>query len=265
MVYTDRVRSVLLIPALALTAPAPRLAPALPAPAFSAPVPALAFSPAPLPLSAPSTPAPAPESRPAIASFFDGVRPAGSEEGAPVRARREPSPGATYGWAFQLQAIRETVEAALPALRESVALGGWLGPSTTLDSSCCGDAAPKLAVLLRARGIPVRLVEAELHYYLILDLPGGQVVVDPTIRQFFGRADAPRDIPQVFVGTTWELQALFHRQAGFKRTRYSAPRLYFSEAVVRERKVAELEAAVREGSSAEHAPLRRFLGLPTGA
>jgi len=118
-------------------------------------------------------------------ALFDGT-PLEGPEGEAVSPRLATGDHASLRLPLQAAIVRGAVERALPALRESVALGSWTGPRTTLDESCCGDAAPKLAALLRARGIPARLVEAEFHYYVILDLPEGQLIVDPTIRQFFG-------------------------------------------------------------------------------
>lgn len=196
-----------------------------------------------------------------FAKFFDGV--AAPVEGSPVHPRVATADGPTFRQPLHLTAIQHAVRRSLTALRESVALGQWSGPHTTLDESCCGDAAPKLALLLRAQGVPARLVEAEFHYYVILDLPDGQIVVDPTVRQFFGRKRAPRGVPQVFVGSIAELHALFQRYASVKTTSYGPARIYFSEAVVREDALRAYEEKVRAGAAADHEPLRRFLGIPS--
>lgn len=197
------------------------------------------------------------------AGIFDGV--ASPADGEPVYPRLAVGEGAIFRQPLQLNAVSNAVRLALPALRESVALGGWNGPRTTLDESCCGDAAPKLALLLRAQGVPARLVEAEFHYYVILDLPGGQIVVDPTVRQFFGKKRAPETIPHVFVGTIGDLTSFFQRHAASKTTRFDPQRIYFRASVVREDALRAFEAKVREGGAAEHDPLRRFLGLPPAA
>lgn len=162
----------------------------------------------------------------------------------------------------QVEAVRASALGALRALRESVALGGWNGEGTKLDGPCCGDAAPKLAVMLRGHGLPARLVEAEFHYYVMLDLPEGQIVVDPTVRQFFGRGDAPPDVPTVFVGTIPQLHELFRRHASAKTTKYEPSRIYFSDARVRETGLLALDDALRSGAAAEHEPIRRFLSVP---
>lgn len=192
--------------------------------------------------------------------LFDGA--VQGQDGDPVRPRLVDAKAAeTIRLPMQLGIVRGEVERALPVLRESVALGSWNGPHTTLSESCCGDAAPKLAALLRARGLPARLVEAEFHYYVILDLPEAQIVVDPTIRQFFGKKHAPRAIPDVFVGTLGELGSLFERYKSAKTTRYDTGRIYFSEAVSREGQLGNLELEIRRGGPRDLAPQRRFLGM----
>ena len=269
---------------LVLPAPAAGFIPTAPAPLLGLPAPSLAPAPAPAAplLLAPAVPGSA--ARPALlhamasvpaaadeageaerryADFFDGAAPA--VDGEAVSPRLALGPGPTLREPLQLDALRGAVQRALPSLRESVALGGWNGPATTLDESCCGDAAPKLALLLRAQGIPARLVEAEFHYYVMLDLPDGQIVVDPTVRQFFGKKKAPRAVPQVFVGTIADLTAFFQRHAAAKTTKYDPQRIYFRDSVVREDALRSFEAAVRAGGAAEHDPLRRFLGLPPAA
>jgi len=194
------------------------------------------------------------------ADFFDGAAPA--SDGEAVSPRLAVEPGPTFRQPLQLDIVRGAVARALPALRESVALGGWNGPHTTLDESCCGDAAPKLALLLRAQGVPARLVEAQFHYYVLLDLPDGQIIVDPTVRQFFGKKQAPKTIPHVFAGTLGDLDAFFQRHAASKTTKYDPRRIYFRDAAVREDALLAFEAKVRAGGEADHEPLRRFLGLP---
>lgn len=231
----------------ALAAVPARLAPSL----LPVPVPVAAAGPA-----AANAAGAAGEAR-RYADFFDGAAPAA--DGEAVSPRLALGPGPTLRRPLQLDAVRGAVARALPALRESVALGGWNGPRTTLDESCCGDAAPKLALLLRAQGVPARLVEAEFHYYVILDLPDGQIVIDPTVRQFFGKKLAPKTIPHVFVGDLAELTDLYRRHAAAKTTRYDPPRIYFRDAAVREDALRAFEAQVRVGGVAEHEPLRQFL------
>ncbi|MDP3542594.1 MAG: hypothetical protein Q8T11_09035 [Elusimicrobiota bacterium] len=237
--------------ASAAFAPARAAAPASLAPSLlPVPVPIVIAGPAPANASV------ADEAR-RYADFFDGAAPAVEDE--PVSARLALGPGPALRRPLQLDAVRGAVARALPALRESVALGAWNGLRTTLDGSCCGDAAPKLALLLRAQGVPARLVEAELHFYVLLDLPDGQIVIDPTVRQFFGKDLAPKAIPHVFVGDLAELADFYRRHAAAKTTSFDPPRIYFRDAAVREHALRALEAEVRAGSAAEHEPLRLFL------
>lgn len=224
-----------------------RLAPSL----LPVPVPLVLAGPAPA-----NAPGSADEAR-SYADFFDGAAP--PADGEAVSPRLALGPGPTLRRPLQLDAVRSAVARALPALRESVALGGWNGPRTTLDESCCGDAAPKLALLLRAQGVPARLVEAEFHYYVLLDLPDGQIVIDPTVRQFFGKKLAPKAVPHVFVGDLAELADFFRRHAAAKTTRYDPSRIYFRDAAVREDALRAFESEVRAGAAAEHEPLRSFL------
>ena len=243
---------------------APLFAPqALPSPAFAlSPVlsaPSIALTPA---LAAPA-PAPRPDDleNGQYGAMFDGASVDGPE-GQRVSPRLSDAKEQALRLPLQAAVVRGAIERALPALRESVALGSWSGPHTTLDESCCGDAAPKLAALLRSRGIPARLVEAEFHYYVILNLPEGQLVVDPTIRQFFGKKGAPRSVPAVFVGTIGELTALFAHHAAAKTTRYDTHRIYFSEALNREEYLKKTIADIHAGGVRDLEPLRREMGLP---
>ena len=89
--------------------------------------------------------------------------------------------------------------------------------------------------------------------------------MDPTVRQFFGKKQAPRAIPPVFVGTIGDLNSFFHRHAGSKTTKYDPQRIYFRESVVREDALHALELKVRSSGAPEHDPLRLFLGLPPAA
>ncbi|MBI3554031.1 MAG: hypothetical protein HY077_16165 [Elusimicrobia bacterium] len=157
-------------------------------------------------------------------------------------------------------ALRRSVELALPSLKDSVGLGEWKGPGTTLDRPCCGDAAPKLGLLLRNMGYGVHVVEAEMHYYLLNALAGGQLIVDPTIRQFFGGARAPPEIPTVFVGSVAELHRLFEEHASAKRTSHDMQRIYFRDAEIRNARLLELQRALgQEPARVDMGPLARFL------
>jgi hypothetical protein len=193
-----------------------------------------------------------------LMALFDGSRPAGDAPfGAAVSAARGEGDvrAIERSLAASVADIRRETDAAVPALRRSVELGQWNGPHTTLDGPCCGDAAPKLAAYLRLRGYPAVLVEAEFHFYVVVKLPEGDVVVDPTFRQFFGRGEAPASVPQVFVGTWPALDAEFAAHQRAKSTRLWPQRIYRSEARVREDLLREAARSLAS-SSVEHAGLR---------
>jgi hypothetical protein len=143
--------------------------------------------------------------------------------------------------AAPLAALSAAVREAAPALRESVAEGYFHEGRMTLCDAVCGDAAPKLALVLQRLGLPVDVVEAEFHYYDLWDHSAGSLIVDPTIRQFFGGRRAPSTVPEVFAGTHAQLNRLFetHRQA--RTSSQPLERLYFRGAATRNEKVAELE------------------------
>lgn len=195
-------------------------------------------------------------------AYFDGTKPA--VEGERVSVTVLPAGGsASPATTLRLAAVRAAVREADLALSRSVRLGEWNGPDTTLDDSACGDAAPKLAAMLRARGIPARLIEAELHYYVLVPSADGPIIVDPTIRQFFGRRAAPRSIPRIFAGTLPELNGLYGAHARSKTTRFDPWRIYFSEAVVREDRLASFEARLASNeASPELQVLREFRDGP---
>lgn len=139
-------------------------------------------------------------------------------------------------------AAQEAVAKAKPALVESVTAGEWRGPGTTLSHACCGDAAPKLALILNHMGLPIDVIEAEMHYYAAWRLEDGNTLfIDPTIRQFFGGPRAPPTVPEVFVGTQDELHALFRRHAAAKSTSYDVNRIYLEGSRTRNAKMAELQ------------------------
>lgn len=175
-----------------------------------------------------------------LMSLFDGSAPSGVAGADGAYAPVFVAPGVTSQETLALRlrarvdSVRGEVERAVPALRRSVTAGGWYGPNTVLDGPCCGDAAPKLAALLRLRGVPATVVEAEFHFYVVVRTPDGDVVVDPTFRQFFGREKAPADVPAAFVGTWGELDGFFSSHGRSKTTSYGVSRIYRSDARVRE-------------------------------
>ena len=201
-----------------------------------------------------------------LMSLFDGSAPAGIAGADGGYAPVFVTPGVASDSSLserlsrRVDFVRGEVERAVPALRRSVAAGGWYGPKTALDGPCCGDAAPKLAALLRMRGVPASLVEAEFHFYVVVRFPEGDVVVDPTFRQFFGRESAPADVPAAFVGTWGELDGFFSSHGRSKTTSYGVSRIYRSEARVREDLARGAAAALSVPRPApEHAVLKPLL------
>ena len=166
---------------------------------------------------------------------------------------------------------RRAVAAAQGVAAEAASARTFQGRAMSLDDPCCGVAAPVMGVLLRRAGVPVDAVQAEFHTFLVREAAGGVMVVDPTIRQFFGGRRAPADVPQVFVGTLGELSALFQKHAAAKTTKYDVSRIYLSEAVVKNSLLAEAEsladASLKPGlrspaeavDDATYAPLKRAL------
>jgi hypothetical protein len=202
-----------------------------------------------------------------LMALFDGSRPQGADGSfTPVAAGRGLVGDAAMSDRLQrrLKALKGDVAEAVPAMRRSVSLSGWNGPNTVLDGPCCGDAAPKLAALLRMRGYPAVLVESEFHYYVVVRFPEADVVVDPTFRQFFGRENAPAAVPAVFVGTWASLDGAFSRFHAHKTTRYGAQRIYRDQAAAREETLRGAALALADaGAGAEHAVLRPLLAPAT--
>ena len=161
------------------------------------------------------------------------------------------------GLAAPLAALRSAVAEAKPALVESVRLGEWRGPNTTLSDSCCGDAAPKLALLLQRMGLPAEAVEAEFHYYALWRHEAGDLFLDPSIRQFFGKQAAPAAVPEVFVGTQGDLHRLYRDYAAHRTKSYDYTRIYFSDSATRNAAVAKLEGQLEQRSDLQ--TLARFL------
>lgn len=148
--------------------------------------------------------------------------------------------------AAAVRRLRSTVAKVLPLLRRSVGARVRAGARLTLDDACCGLAAPDLGYLLRRAGHPVHAVEAEFHVYLAQPYEGELLIVDPTVRQFFGGPAAPQGVPAVFVGTLGELHALFARYDAYRTNRWSVQRIYLDEGVVRDERLREVQLAVEE-------------------
>lgn len=183
---------------------------------------------------------------PALDSLFDG------KAGLPLDLSRDGQtfalPGRLASWdtpAAGLAAVRDELRrgaaAAQSVAAEAASARTFQGRAMSLDDPCCGVAAPVMGVLMRRAGIPVDAVQAEFHTFLTRRAGEDVFIVDPTVRQFFGGAKAPATVPQVFVGTLGELEALFAAHQKAKTTRYDVTRIYRSEAVVKNSLLAEAE------------------------
>lgn len=141
--------------------------------------------------------------------------------------------------------LKRAAASAQKVAAEAAAARTFQGRAMSLDDPCCGVAAPVMGVLMRRAGVPVDAVQAEFHTFLAYREGAEVYVVDPTVRQFFGGARAPASVPQVFVGTLGELDALFAAHAAAKTTRYGTDRIYRSEAVVKNALLGEAAGLAR--------------------
>ncbi|MBI3549456.1 MAG: hypothetical protein HY078_10495 [Elusimicrobia bacterium] len=155
--------------------------------------------------------------------------------------------------------IADAVACARPLLAESVRASGMAGPATDLSDAVCGNAAPKLALLLRWRGLSADLVDNYNHIYIASREPDGVLVVDPTIRQFFGRRSAPADVPEIFIGTLLELKALFARNAESMTWTPGFDSIYFDASRIQNMAMGpRRRSMLAEPRSKENAPLWRY-------
>ncbi|MFA6092727.1 MAG: inorganic diphosphatase [Elusimicrobiota bacterium] len=172
-----------------------------------------------------------------------------ADEGKAVEFRPSLEGNRSAALADEVGRLSAAASRARSALAKSVQLGRWNGQNTSLSGSCCGDAAPKLGFLLRQMGFPADVVYSEFHYYLMERTADGDIVVDPTFRQFFGGLQAPPEIPEIFVGTVEDLAAFFKAHSARKTTQYELQRIYFSGAVIRNERIE----AIRTGVEKSHA------------
>lgn len=151
-----------------------------------------------------------------------------------VVARELPSPGAGPA--------RESVSPASEALRPGASLPTRVrgavdgvvtreaadGPWTSRDGNCL-DLAAKWQQRLAAAGLPARIgvvdagsqavalsvdgraVPGKFHAFVVIEGGEAPLLVDPSVQQFFGGAQARPDLPSVFVGTVEDAVELFAR------------------------------------------------------
>jgi hypothetical protein len=151
-------------------------------------------------------------------------------------------------------------KAAMPYLDESVRQADWNETHMGLDGPVCFDAAPKLGLMFRARGLPGYVASCAHHVFMIVETPEAVLLIDPTIRQYFGQDGAPSWVPQIFVGTLSELKALYARDPNLPVLPYQA--IYFnseSPAYRRDSKMLNRrDNFLWLPASKEHAPLTDF-------
>jgi hypothetical protein len=134
-----------------------------------------------------------------------------------------------------------------------------------IEGANCFDAAPKLGLMLRAKGFPVSTVGAGSHVYLVASFPRGMLVVDPTIRQYFGAAGSPSWVPKIFVGTVSDLAALYAREPARPVLPYRD--IYFPEFGARRKDgkiFSRRSSYLSSPSSQEHAPLTAYFNAEAG-
>jgi hypothetical protein len=155
-------------------------------------------------------PAAALPSRPRLAAVRDGMEAVPS-----VPAGKIPAP---------LERLRSTVSQVLARPAET---GPWTDPE-----GMCLDLAARWQPTLLELGVPARLATTDpslaggkvvvdgqerhggkFHAYVVVDGgPHGELIVDPSFRQFFDPARLSAPVPDVFVGTHAEAAALFARE-----------------------------------------------------
>lgn len=118
-----------------------------------------------------------------------------------------------------LEARQRQIECVMKGARDdlaqSVRESKWAGEDSSLSTRTCGNAGPKAAAILEKAGIPAKAVKTpNAHTFVEVKTPEGTLIVDPTIRQFFGKENAPQGVPEIFVGTEAQLKALWTKFEG---------------------------------------------------
>ncbi len=156
--------------------------------------------------------------------------------------------------------LKRAAAAAAPFLDASVKEAPWNDSHMGIAGPSCFDAAPKLGLMFRALGLPGWVASCGHHVFMIVEAAEATLLVDPTIRQYFGQDSAPDWVPLVFVGTLSELKALFARDPGLPVLGYQA--IYFNPDWPATRKDSKMLS--RRGSflsspnSSEHQPLTNY-------
>jgi hypothetical protein len=156
--------------------------------------------------------------------------------------------------------IKEAVKPMIPYLDASVRQADRNDVHMGIEGPMCFDAAPKLGLLFRALGLPGYVVACGHHVFMVVQTAETMLIVDPTIRQYFGQDAAPSWVPKVFVGTLSELKALYNRDPGLPVLPYKE--IYFNAdwpAYRRDSKMLSVRSSLlRSPNSKEFAPLTKY-------
>jgi hypothetical protein len=210
-----------------------------------------------------------------IAALIAGQREAARRAADEERIRRSAAPGQTQarpeGSVVDEAALSGTAALefrrtlhdfaarARPFLEESINRSFRNPRPEPLSKPVCEAAAPRLAYLLRRNGMPADVVQAAAHTYVITSGPGGVIILDPSIRQFFGEEKAPPTMPAIFVGSLEELKALFAAHKKHAAEWHDVPGIWLKRAKIENARLAELEKAIRaEPREPSWAPLAAF-------
>lgn len=157
--------------------------------------------------------------------------------------------------------LKSVVREAAPYLNKSVLNGGWNESKMSIDGPVCFDAAPKLAMMLRAQGFPAHVAASGHHVFIVLETKDVSLIVDPTIHQYFGQDASPDWAPRIFVGTLSELKALYARDPGVPVMTYDL--VYFNPedpSVRRDTKIVGMRSKLQYlWFNSEQAPLIEYL------
>jgi hypothetical protein len=168
---------------------------------------------------------PAPASPPPQPSSAAAARP------APQLTNRAVADGMDAPVAARAGAVPEQLSRLRSAVEQVVSAGAGDGPWTDPEGMCL-DLAARWQPRLAALGFPARIATTDpalaggrarvdgqetfagkFHAYVVVDGgPLGELVVDPSVRQFFDPARTKGPLPEIFVGTHSEAAALFARE-----------------------------------------------------
>ncbi len=132
-----------------------------------------------------------------------------------------------------------------------------------IDGPVCFDAAPKFALMLRGRSLPGYVAYNSHHVYMIAETANAVLLIDPTIRQYFGQDSAPSWVPKIFVGTLSELKALYARDPGLPLLHYQD--IYFDAMYPATRSDSRMisvrDSFLSSSESSEYSPLTEYFNL----